>query len=93
MFQGTSLGEGNVYFNLPGLPSTSNFRDPLLFILEQLLEDSNYDRAAPLLRQTLRCEQEADEATIRNLRSQFQALDILEPLFNSDGLRKQSAVA
>jgi hypothetical protein len=26
----TKLGQGNVYFNLPGLPTTSNYKDPVL---------------------------------------------------------------
>jgi hypothetical protein len=30
VFQATAVGEANVYFNLPDLPTTANFRDPLL---------------------------------------------------------------
>lgn len=30
VFPETRLGGGNVYFNLPGLPTTSNYKDPLL---------------------------------------------------------------
>jgi hypothetical protein len=30
VFQATEVGDGNVFFNLPGLPTTANYRDPLL---------------------------------------------------------------
>jgi hypothetical protein len=54
----------------------------MVFVLEQLLEDSDDERARPASRKSRSCG-EWDDDTIRNLRSQFRALDIFRPLFNA----------
>jgi len=59
----------------------------MLFLLEHILQDSNFEHAMPVLREAFRCEGQADEQLMRNVWLHLQTVDIFRPLLNSNTLR------
>jgi hypothetical protein len=53
----------------------------MLFVLAQIMQNDDFERAKPMLQEAFRCHGQADEAMIKDAWLQLHSLDIFRPLF------------